>query len=169
MTGLPKGFPVPVVVVQHRHSDGEDGLTDVLAACTVLPVEEPNDKQALCAGRVYVAPAAYHLLVEPDCLSLSTEAPVNSCRPSVDVLFDSAADSHGSGVVAVVLTGAGTDGATGAVRVKSCGGVLVVQEPSTAHARGMPDAALSVAPADHVLPLESIAPLLVRLFPAVAE
>jgi len=145
LPALPAGLPLPLVIVQHRGKDPDDALSRLLSAHCVLPVSEPVDKEALLPGRVYIAPAEYHLLVEPSNLALSTEAPVNCARPSVDVLFESAAESHGAGTIGVVLTGANQDGAVGAARIKQCGGVVVVQDPASAESRIMPAAAIAAS------------------------
>lgn len=160
---LPQDLPVPVVVAQHRGSHADDALVQLLQARTALRVCEPDDKEPLLPGAVYVAPAGYHVLVEAGSLSLSADEPVNSSRPSIDVLFESAADTYGPRVVGVILTGNGSDGAAGAARIRARGGLLVVQDPATARASAMPDAALAATQADHVARLEEIAPLLARL------
>jgi two-component system chemotaxis response regulator CheB len=112
---------------------------------------------------VYIAPADYHLIVQPDGFALSTEAQVQHSRPSIDVLFDSAADTYGSRLIAVVLTGANADGAYGLLRVKRRGGTTIVHDPETAEKRTMPDAAIATGAADHVIPLDRITPKLVQL------
>ena len=161
--GLPKDFPLPVVIVQHRGKDADDSLRALLQHRCALTVCEPEDKEELVSGRVYIAPADYHLLVEKGSLALSTEAPVNHARPSVDVLFDSAADAYGSQVVGVILTGRGQDGARGALRVKQRGGFVIVQDPATAEARAMPDCAMAATKVDNILPLPEIAAFLASL------
>lgn len=160
--GLPAGFPVPLVLVQHRGKESDDALRRVLAAQCPLSLSEPMDKEPLESGHVYIAPADYHLLVDGDHLALSTEAPVHYARPSIDVLFESAAESCGPGVVGVVLTGANHDGAAGAARIQERGGRVVVQDPASAESRPMPAAALA-ATGVFPTPLEQIAPLLVSL------
>jgi two-component system chemotaxis response regulator CheB len=161
--GLPRDFPNPVVIVQHRaiHSD-DAGLVDALQRGCLLPVREVEDKDRLAAGRVYLAPSDYHLLVEGDHLTLSTEARVLHARPSIDVLLDSAAESHGARVIAVILTGASRDGVLGAQRIKQRGGIVVVQDPATAECKVMPAAAIAGVAVDRVLTLEQIALYLVR-------
>ena len=124
---------------------------------------EAVDKDPLMAGCVYVAPADYHLLVEPGCVALSTEAPVNHSRPSIDVLFDAAAHVFGERVIGVVLTGSSADGAQGVASIKARGGVVIVQDPATAEARVMPAAAIAAAAVDQVLPVEAIGAALVEL------
>ncbi len=152
--GLPAGFPFPIAVVQHRGAAVDVLLRDLLQEGILLPVSEPQDKEAILAGRVYVAPADYHLLVDGDAFALSTEAPVRHARPSIDVLFESAAAARGSGVVGVILTGANDDGMYGATRIKARGGRIVVEDPLTAECAVMPRAAAPLA--DAVLPLGRI-------------
>lgn len=161
---LPRDLPVPIVVVQHRGVSPAAGLVNLLQQSTALTVVEAEDKTALEAGVVYVAPADYHLLVEDRAsLALSTEAPVRSARPSIDVLFESAADAYGDALVGVLLTGASADGAAGLVRVKQRGGRAIVQDPVTAECATMPSAGIAATAVDYVLPLECIGEHLLSL------
>jgi two-component system, chemotaxis family, protein-glutamate methylesterase/glutaminase len=156
LAALPPDFDVPVVVAQHRRDQG-GGLASLLASRTRLRVEDAEDKQPIERGRIYLAPPDYHLLVQRGWLSLSTEEHVHHARPSIDVLFDSAAEAYGEWVIGVILTGANEDGAAGLARVKELGGVAVVQDPASAERREMPAAALAaVSTADAVLPLDEI-------------
>lgn len=158
LAGLSSAFPWPVAVVLHRSPvDVSDGLCEVIGRRSALPVTEAEDKEPARPGRVYIAPADYHLLVEGEGLALSTDDRVHWARPSIDVLFDSAAASCGSGLVAVVLTGASTDGAEGARAVKSSGGVVLVQDPATAESAVMPKGAIAAVEVDAVLTLDGIA------------
>ena len=145
LESLPADFPVPMVIVQHR-SEVPSALAELLARHTTLPVGEPDDKEPVVPGRVYVAPPGYHLLVDRARFSLDTEAPVHYSRPSVDVLFESAAEAYGPRLAAVVLTGANHDGAAGLVRVAAAGGLALVQDPATADRSAMPCAALAAVP-----------------------
>jgi len=163
LTDLPGDFPLPVVVVQHRSVESDDTLSTLLQRHSMLPVKEVEDKEAILPGHVYLAPADYHLLLEEDTFALSTEAPVGYARPSIDVLFESAADAYGERVIGVILTGASKDGAQGAAKIKERGGLVVVQDPDTAESRIMPEAAIAAADIDQVLPLSEIAPFLVNL------
>ena len=160
LAALPAGFPLPVALVQHREPRGEDTLTPLLSAACALPVVEMCDKQAIAPGRVYVAPADYHALVDSRCFALSIEAPVNFSRPSIDVLFESAADSYGGSVIGVILTGTSCDGARGLAAIKVRGGLTIVQDPKTAEARAMPEAALAAVAGARLMPLEEIGPFL---------
>jgi len=156
LAGLPRRFPLPVVVVLHRMPMTSDLLVTILQSDSALPVSEPEDKDPVEAGRVYIAPADYHLLVEDGAFVLSVDEPVNYSRPSIDVLFEAAAAAYGEGVIAILLTGANADGAQGMVRVKQNGGRTIVQEPSTAEAPEMPRAAIAAGAADKVLSLQDI-------------
>lgn len=164
LSALSASFPWPLAIVQHRSAeDVADTLAQMLQRRCALPVHEAEDKDPMIDGHVYVAPPDYHLLVDRSAFALSTEARVSLARPSIDVLFDSAAASFGSSVVAVVLTGSSADGAHGARLVKARGGTLLVQDPATAESRVMPLAAIAAAPPDRVLPLAALGEHLNRL------
>lgn len=153
---LPPGFACPVAVVQHRGPTVDGVLGSLLQRQTTLTVVEPDDKTPIRARHLYVAPADYHLLVEPGAsFSLSIDPPVRWARPSIDVLFESAADVYGPALTAVVLTGASTDGAAGVTRVREQGGFAIAQDPATAESPVMPRAAIA-AGVDLVLPLAAI-------------
>lgn len=169
LPGLAPELPVPVVLVQHRGKEQGTGLCEFLRRHCRLPLAEPDDKEELRAGRVYLAPRDYHLLVEGTHFALSVDAPVAFARPSVDVLFESVADAYRDRAVGVVLTGANRDGARGLARIKSFGGLAVVQEPGEAESPAMPRAAIESARVDHVAPLRAIAPLLNGLWRPAAE
>jgi two-component system chemotaxis response regulator CheB len=148
---------VSIVVAQHRHQDSRSELLDLLQDCTALPVHEAEDKDELEPGHVYIAPPDYHLLVEREgTFALSTEGRVHFARPSIDVLFESAADAYGERCVGVVLTGANEDGAAGLLRIKQLGGVAIVQDPADSERPEMPAAAIAATNADVVLPLAEI-------------
>lgn len=161
---LPEDTDVPVVVAQHRRVEAvEGGLAGLLRNRTRLPVTDVTDKDPIEPGRVYLAPPDYHLLVQRGYFSLSIDDKVNFARPSIDVLFQSAADAYRERLIGVILTGANEDGAAGLARIKELGGVAVVQEPATAERHEMPRAALAATHADAVLPLEEIGPFLYGL------
>jgi two-component system chemotaxis response regulator CheB len=170
--GLPPDFALPMVIVQHRSKDSEL-LCGLLQECTRLLVSEVNDKEDMAPGHVYVAPPDYHLLVEEGYFVLSTDEPVRFSRPSIDVTFESVADSYGMDAVGVVLTGANADGARGLRAIADAGGHCVVQDPATADVRMMPQSALRAVPDACVLALEAIAPHLEgaagRRFPPCAR
>ncbi len=163
LSGLPRDFPLPVVMVQHRGNDSDVGLCEYLARCSSLPVREPEDKEAVLAGHAYLAPRDYHLLIEKRSFALSTDPPVTFARPSVDVLFESVADEYEKGVIGVILTGANRDGSRGLAKIKARGGVTLVEEPVSATCGEMPEAAIELSEVDWILPLEEIAPRLDKL------
>jgi two-component system, chemotaxis family, protein-glutamate methylesterase/glutaminase len=164
LAALPAGFGAPVVIAQHRRHDTRDGtLVRMLGAHCALTVCEAEDKQTLDPGVVLVAPADYHLLVETGTVALSVDAPLNYSRPSIDVLFGSAADAYGERVAGVVLTGANADGALGLAQIAGRGGAAIVQDPETAERREMPDAALRATPDARVLTLAQIGSALTAL------
>lgn len=144
---LPAELPCPVLLVQHIQAHPALDFAVVYAGSR-LAVREAEDKMVTASGTLYVAPAGYHLLVERDgTLSLSVDEPVSYARPSIDVLFESAAETYAERLVAVVLTGANADGAAGVVAVKRRGGKAFIQDPQTAEVRTMPEAAIArVAP-----------------------
>ncbi len=166
--GLPSDLPAPVVIVQHQGTTSGE-LGGLLQRYAALPVCEAEDKEGISPGRVYLAPAGYHLLVEQGSFALSTDEPVLYARPSIDVAFESAADAYGAGVVGVVLTGAGSDGAVGLAHIKRRGGRAIVQDPATAHRSDMPAAAIASVAVDWVVPLDEIAPRIVALCRAEAS
>jgi two-component system chemotaxis response regulator CheB len=153
--GLPEGLGAAVVVAQHR-AEEESALETLLGARSRLPLREADDKDALAEGHVYLAPPGYHVLVQPGRLALSTEAPVQYARPSLDVLLETAAEAYGPDCVGVVMTGASDDGAAGLAAVVRRGGTAIVQDPDEAERAEMPRAALAAAPSALVLPLERI-------------
>jgi two-component system chemotaxis response regulator CheB len=161
--GLPAEFPIPIVLVQHRSKDSDRLLVQLLQDATPLHVCEVEDKDLLLAGSVHVAPANYHILVEQGCLSLTTEEPVRYSRPSIDVMFSSAADTYRSETIGVVLTGANEDGSRGLAHIVKRGGRALIQDPKTAEIPIMPGAAVKAVPTAEVLPLDHLAPRLLEL------
>ncbi|MDQ6684669.1 MAG: chemotaxis protein CheB [Pseudomonadota bacterium] len=151
-------------VVLHLPRTRPSLLADIFQTRCALPVSEAMDKQEVVVGHVYVAPPDYHLLLDPGPqLSLSVDAPVNFSRPSIDVLFESAADLYAERLAGVLLTGGNDDGAAGMAAIRGRGGVTVVQDPRDAQMPLMPESALRLGPADHVMPLDGIAGLLASL------
>jgi two-component system chemotaxis response regulator CheB len=162
LAGLRPPFDLPIIVVQHRRADSDDTLPRLLRKYTHLLVREPEDKEPIVRGNVYVAPPDYHLLVEraedgSATCALSTEAPVAYSRPSIDVLFESAADVFGERLIGIVLTGANHDGTRGLARIKEVGGYTVVQDPASAESRTMCEGPIAAGCADRILPLDQIA------------
>ena len=161
---LPAGFGVPIAVAQHRSSTSSDeALVPTLGRVSAPPVYAVNDKDPIRSPGVYIAPADYHLLVERGHFALSVDERVQFARPSVDVLFESAADVYGPRLIGVVLTGANADGAAGLARIRRKGGFTLVQDPETADRRAMPDAAIATGAARRVLAPAAIPSVLLEL------
>lgn len=152
---LQPDFSIPIAIAQHRHRE-QHRLIESLQQSSRLPLREVEDKDKLLPGQIYLAPANYHLLVELGYFQLSTDLPVSYARPSIDVLFESAADAYGRALVGVILTGANQDGAVGAAAIKAQGGQVLVQEPATAESAVMPTAAIAQG-VDAVLALPELA------------
>lgn len=161
---LPAGYPIPVLVVVHVPADRSDLLAPLFQARCPLVVKEAEDKEPIQPGFVYFGPSDYHMLVETDrTLSLSADEPVLYSRPSIDVLFESAADAYGPGLVGVILTGANEDGAEGLAAVTTAGGTALVETPATAFSSAMPSAALERNTEARSMSLAAIADYLLGL------
>ncbi|BEP12970.1 hypothetical protein acdb102_12810 [Acidothermaceae bacterium B102] len=161
--GLPRALSAAVVVVLHLAPGGPSILPQILARAGTLPVVAATDGVLLMAGTVYVGPASHHVLVDGDTLRLTVGPPKDHHRPSIDLLFSSAAATVGSAVVGVVLSGALRDGAEGLAAITAAGGGAVVQDPATANYPDMPRNALVAVPDALRLPLDEIAAELVRI------
>jgi two-component system chemotaxis response regulator CheB len=158
LPALPSDYCLPILIVVHLPPDKTSLLVELLHVRCAIRVREAEDKEPIEPGVAYFAPPDYHLLVEQDKrLSLSDDEPVLFSRPSIDVLFESAADAYGDGLIGVVLTGANSDGANGLKAVVEAGGVAVVQSPGSAYAVAMPEAAIAACPEARVLPVNEIA------------
>lgn len=161
---LPPDFAIPVFIVVHIPPDRQSVLAELFAAKCQIPVREAEDKEPIRPGTIYFAPPDYHLLVERDrSLALSSDEAVMFSRPSIDVLFETAADAYGAGLIAVVLTGANGDGSSGSRAVEDAGGGVLVQEPDHAFASQMPQAAIDVCASARVMSLGQIARYLADL------
>lgn len=161
---LPDAFPLAILIAQHRPANMHSNLTEILARASALPVKEAQEAEEIRGGTVYLAPANYHLLVETNAtLSLSVDAHVCFARPSIDILFESAAQAFHENLIAIILSGANADGSAGIKKVAQCGGITIVQEPSDAEMPDMPRAALLAVEANYVLPLADLAAQLCKL------
>ena len=163
LIGLPPEFAVPVIVVQHRHRDSDNLLVALLQEHTPMRVIEIEDKTEIEERSVYIVPPDYHVLVDRGSLALSTDEPVRYSRPSIDVTFESAADSYGKTLIGVIMTGANDDGSRGLRRIADRGGKAIVQDPSTADSQVMPAAALRAVPDADVVKLDEIGATIGRL------
>ncbi|MDB6134508.1 MAG: cheB 2 [Verrucomicrobiales bacterium] len=163
---LPPDYPLPLLIVVHLPPDRESTLAALLDARCRITVKEAEDKEPILPGMAYLAPPDYHLLVEPDFhLSLSSEEQVLYSRPSIDVLFESAADAYGTALAGIILTGANSDGAKGLRAVAASGGIALVQSPDCAEATAMPAAALAACPSAQGLSLAEITGVLKNELP----
>jgi two-component system, chemotaxis family, protein-glutamate methylesterase/glutaminase len=161
---LPADFGLPIIAVLHLPDERRSHLAEVFDRRVAMSVVEARDKEVLKPGTLYFAGPGYHLSVEHDrSLSLSQEDRVHHSRPAIDFLFESAADTYGTGLLAILLTGANHDGARGLAHVKQQGGTTVVQDPTEARVAVMPRAALALHTPDHILTLGRIGSLLASL------
>jgi two-component system, chemotaxis family, protein-glutamate methylesterase/glutaminase len=160
---MPEHFGIPIIVVQHRSRHADNLLAVLLQDITSLRVVDVEDKEPLEADSVFIAPANYHLLVEGDHLSLTTDPLVRFSRPSIDVTFASAGDEYRSGATGVVLTGANDDGSRGLRHIVDLGGRAIIQDPATAESSAMPAASVRLVPEAEVLELSKIGPRLVEI------
>ncbi len=164
ISGLPAELPVPVFIVQHSSSSGEHLLPVLLQEVTKMHVFEAEDKTEILPGCCYVAPPNYHLMVENmDYLSLSTDAKVNYSRPSIDVLFESAARVYREELTGIILTGANSDGAKGIVTIAELGGLTIAQDPEKAEFPFMPQSAINTGRIKLVLSPEMIIAKIIEL------
>lgn len=161
LPALPASFRPALLIVLHLPRDRPSLLVEIYENRCALPIREAEDKEPVEPGTVYFAPPDYHMLVEKSRqIALSTDEPVHYSRPSIDVLFESAADVYGDRLLGIILTGANADGAAGLHAVHRAGGITVVQQPDSAMVPLMIVSALQRNPADFVLPLPEIAALL---------
>ncbi|HAA29514.1 MAG TPA: chemotaxis protein CheB, partial [Cyanobacteria bacterium UBA8553] len=163
VAGLPKDLPAAVFVVIHIPAQSKSVLPHILSRRGQLLANHGKDGDLIAPGRIYVAPPDYHLLVKRGYIRLVQGPKENNCRPAVDPLFRTAAKAYGCRVVGVILSGTLDDGTAGLIDVKRLGGVAVVQNPDEAAYKGMPSSAIEHVAVDHILPVSSIASLLVRL------
>jgi two-component system, chemotaxis family, protein-glutamate methylesterase/glutaminase len=163
---LPPEFPVPVVIVQHMPTLFTRLLAERLNSQSPLRVHEGQAGAVLGPGQVWIAPGNYHMTVARKgaraMLELNQDAPENSCRPAVDVLFRSVAYAYGPNILAVVMTGMGSDGARGAAYIREAGGEIIVQDEASSVVWGMPGAVLGTGGADLICPLAEISQQILR-------
>lgn len=164
LPALPATQRAAVFIVLHLPRDRPSLLCDIFQPRCALPLREAQDKEPVEAGTVYFAPPDYHLLVDAGpTLALSVDDPVHFSRPSIDVLFESAADAYAGRLLAILLSGANYDGARGIAAVQAAGGTTIVQDPESAPMSTMPEAALQLCTPAHVLPPQRIADWLAAL------
>ena len=161
---LPMEFNIPIVIVQHISPRSDNQWIKLLNDKSNLHIKEADEKEKIEPGNIYIAPPNYHLLIERDkTFSLTIDERVNFARPSIDVLFESAAEAYNSKLIGVVLTGSNNDGTKGIKRIKECGGLAIIQNPETAESAYMPASAIAAIKPDYILSLEDITELLIKI------
>ncbi len=156
-SSLPNDFRLPIIIACHVHPLDNGGLVEFFCQQSPLTIKEADDKEPILPGHVYFPPANYHLLVEPDeTFSLTVDPKVNYARPSIDVLFESAAFVYGDRLIGILLTGANPDGAKGISSIKKMGGHTIAQNPDSAEYPVMPQAAIDTGDVDTILSVEQI-------------
>ena len=164
LSQLPKGFSLPIIMCLHRLKHVRHGFVEALSIKSVAQVTEPNDKEAIKKGGVYLAPANYHMSVEiGNYFALSTEEMINNSRPAIDITLGTCAYVYKEKLIGILLSGANRDGALGMKHIKGRGGVTIVQEPTECMIDTMPKAALAATQIDHVLRIEQIVQFLIEL------
>jgi len=152
-----ESFDKSVVIVLHQLKEKSDLLKDILSAKTKIKTKEPVDKELIKKNIIYIAPANYHLMIEKDkTFSYSIEEPINFSRPSIDVLFETAANVFKEKVVGILLSGANSDGSEGLQKIKNNGGLTIVQDPRSAEYPYMPNAAINNMEVDLILSIVKI-------------
>lgn len=161
---LSTGLAFPIVIVLHRKHSDDLTLEELIAMKTVIPVKEVEDKTIMTNGAIYIVPSDYHLLFEKDgTLALDASEKVNYSRPSIDVVFESAADTFGPSVTAILLSGSNADGAFGCSHIKENGGMVIIQDPKSAGMSYMPSSAIQMVEPDMVVDIEEIASVINRI------
>jgi two-component system, chemotaxis family, protein-glutamate methylesterase/glutaminase len=164
LASLPRDFPAAIVVAQHVSAVTGPSLVPQLHCRSSLPVSLAQNSQRLCPGHVYCAPFDHHLVIGPDRrIQLTRTRKVKFCRPAAEPLFASVAGTYRERALGLVLTGCNSDGSLGAQALKWMGGRVMVQDPKTARAPGMPQAAIATGAVDYVVPLDRIAAALIAL------
>lgn len=161
---LPKNFSTPIIIVQHISPRSDNQWINLINDKSNLCLKEADEKEKIENGNVYIAPPNYHLMIEKNkTFSLSIEERVNYSRPSIDVLFESAAEAYKNKLIGVVLTGSNNDGTKGLKRIQEYGGLAIVQDPKTAESAYMPASAIAAIQPDYILTLEDISDLLIKI------
>lgn len=165
LSTLPEDFPIPIIMCLHRLKHVRNGFIEALSIKSIKPVVEPYDKEGVKKGKVYLAPANYHLYIElGHTFALSTELMVNNSRPSIDITLESAAYAFKQKLIGILLSGANKDGAFGMKMIKEKGGITVVQDPKECMIDTMPSAAINATEIDYILSIDDIIKLLYELY-----
>ena len=161
---LPKDFNTPIIIVQHISARSNNQWITLLNDNTNLCIKEVDEKEKIEKGTIYFAAPNYHLMIEQNkTFSLTVDERVNFARPSIDVLFESAAEAYKDKLIGVVLTGSNTDGTNGIKRIQECGGLTIIQDPDSAESSYMPASAITAIKPDYILSLEEIIKLLIKI------
>src|SRR3954471_12920434 len=164
LSQLPKGFPLPIVMCLHRLKHVRNGFVEALSIKSIVQVTEPNDKENIKKGGVYLAPANYHMSVElGNYFALSTEEMVNNSRPAIDITLGTCAFVYRDKLIGILLSGANRDGALGMKSIHDKGGLTIVQEPTECMIDTMPKAAMALTQIDHILKVDEIISLMNEL------
>lgn len=164
LNSLPKTFNLPVLLCMHRLKHVRSGFLEALTIKSNLPVIEPDDKEQIKPGKVYLAPANYHMFIEMgNRIALSTEEPVNHSRPSIDLSFITASQAFRDKLVGIILSGANSDGAVGLQKVKELNGLTIVQDPKDCQVRTMTESAMKLTKVDHVFTTDDIIKFMLKL------
>jgi two-component system chemotaxis response regulator CheB len=161
---LPKNFNIPIIIVQHIGARSDGHFIHLLNKQSNVSIKEADEKEKIEKGTVYIAPPNYHLMIERDkTFSLTIDERVNYARPSIDVLFESAADAYKDQLIGVILTGSSSDGTLGFKKIKEYGGLTIAQDPKTAESSFMPASAIALVQMDFILSLDEIIMLLIKI------
>jgi two-component system, chemotaxis family, protein-glutamate methylesterase/glutaminase len=157
LSQLPKGFPLPIIMCLHRLKHVRNGFVEALSIKSVVQVTEPNDKETIKKGNVYLAPANYHMSVElGNYFALSTEEMINNSRPAIDITLATSAFVYKEKLIGILLSGANRDGGVGMKAIHERGGITIVQDPSECMIDTMPKAALAMTKIDHIMKIDQI-------------
>jgi len=163
---LSSNYPLPLLIVQHISPLSDNYMSQMLNDASKITVKEADEKEKILPSIAYIAPPDYHMLVENDkTISLSVEEKVNYSRPSIDVLFETAADAFGDKLIGIILTGANPDGAKGLKKIKDAGGMTIVQSPDDAESKTMPEAAINITKPDYIFSIDEIITFLTQINP----
>ena len=161
---LPKNFSIPIIILQHIGAHSDNQWINILNKTINIVIKEAEEKEKIESGSAYVSPPNYHLLIERNkTFSFTIDERVNYARPSIDVLFESAAEAYKSKLIGIILTGSNTDGTNGMKRIKECGGLAIAQDPETAESSYMPASAIAAVKMDYILSLQGISDLLIKI------
>lgn len=164
LSPLPASFPLPIVIVQHLLEHDDSYLAVHLDRVCQLKAIEAVDKERIKPGVIYTSPPGYHMLIENNkTISLSAEPPVNYSRPSIDLLFESAANTYRDKLICILMTGANNDGSKGMSCVHNLNGICIVQDPATASASMMPASAIEATQVDYIMTFKQISDWLCQL------